>query len=59
MSGALSDERTGLSFSRVTVRSSKFLPSNERGAEHRKHNSSTAAHVNFRANMFTEPLPSN
>jgi hypothetical protein len=35
------------------------LRSNERGPEHRKHRSSVVAHVRFRGNVFTEPLPSN
>jgi hypothetical protein len=35
------------------------LHSNERGADNRKHRSSTVARVRFRANMFAEPLSSN
>jgi hypothetical protein len=35
------------------------LRSNKRGTGDRKHRSPIVAHVRFRGNMFTEPLPSN
>jgi hypothetical protein len=34
------------------------LRSNVRGADHRKHHSSTVAHVHFHGNVFIELLPS-